>query len=325
MQLKKITAVVVMAVLLAGCADANAAASTPTPTAIPTPAATATPVPTPSPTPVPTTPPEPTPEPYFTDEEQVTVDAENGYWSYSSPTLWVEIHRVFDEEKTVTYYAAEVRVKPGETERGGFSTPDRPGGNSTALYKIAKYYQAVLAVNGDFLDHHSEDPKGVIIRDDIVFADDGENTTLAFMPDGTLRVVAAGELTADELLAQGVKNAFSFGPTLINDGVIQEGLDKHYLRKKNPRCAVGMIDPYHYMLIVVDGRDDGYSTGMTLVELADLFASYGCEVAYNLDGGQSATMTFMGENLNQYGGSHTGQRGVPDSLMFGTSELVPAS
>jgi len=325
MRLKKITAVVVMAFLLAGCTVSNAATSTPTATPTATPAATATPVPTPSPTPVPTMPPEPTPEPYFTEDEQVTIDAEAGYWAYSSPTLWVEINRIYDEELQVTYLAAEVRVKPGETERGGFSTPDRPGGNSIKLYKIAQYYQAVLAVNGDFLDHHSEDPKGVILRDGIVFADDGDNTTLAFMPDGSLHVFAAGEVNADDLLAMGVKNAFSFGPTLINNGVIEEGLDKHYLRKQNPRAAVGMIDPYHYMLIVVQGRSPEPTNGMTLVELAEVFDSYGCEVAYNLDGGASATMTFMGENINVYGGSLTGQRGVPDALMFGTSELVPAS
>ena len=195
--------------------------------------------------------------------------------------------------------------------------------NRPKLYNIAQYYQAVLAVNGDFLDHHSDDPKGVIIRDGIVFADDDENATLAFMPDGAMRIFAAGEVTADDLLTQGVNNAFSFGPVLINDGVIQDGLDTHYLRKKNPRCAVGMIEPYHYKLIVVDGRDGDYSTGMTLTELAELFASYDCGVAYNFDGGASATMAFMGENINQYGGSHTGQRGVPDALMFGTLELVP--
>ena len=251
------------------------------------------------------------------------MDEEAGYWAYSSPTLWVEVNRVFDEENTITYYAAEIRVKPGETERGGFSTPDRPGGNSIKLYNIARYYQAVIAVNGDFLDHHSDDPKGVIIRDGIVFADDDENATLAFMPDGTTRIFAAGEVTADDLLAQGVNNAFSFGPVLINDGIIQDGLDTHYLRKKNPRAAVGMIEANHFLLVVVQGRSPEPTNGMTLTELAELFASYGCEVAYNLDGGASATMAFMGENISQYGGSYTGQRGVPDALMFGMSELVP--
>ena len=43
---------------------------------------------------------------------------------------------------------------------------------------------------------------------------------------------------------------------------------------------------------MVDGRQDGYSTGMTLTELAELYEELGCAAAYNLDGGISAVMTF---------------------------------
>lgn len=323
MQIKKIIAIVAVAVLLAGCANTNTVAvvtATPLPTPIETPAPTATP--TPAPTPEPT----PTPDPYFTDEEQVTADEENGYWLYTSPTLRVEINRVHDEENSITYFAADIRLKPGETERGGFSTPERPGGKSDDLYNIARYYQSVIAVNGDFLDHHEEDPKGVIIRDGKVFVDDDEEDTLVFMPDGAMQVFSGGETTADDLLAEGVKNAFSFGPTLVKDGAIQQDkIDGSHVRKKNPRTAVGMFEPYHFLLVVVDGRGGDYSVGMTLTELAELFKSYGCSVAYNLDGGQSATMNFMGENINRYGGSLTGQRPVPDALMFGMSALVEQS
>jgi len=130
--------------------------------------------------------------------------------------------------------------------------------------------------------------------------DSDEEDTLAFMPDGTMRIFKAGEITADELLAEGVENTFSFGPTLIDGGVIQDGLDTHPLRHLNPRTAVGMIEPYHFLLVVVDGRDDDYSKGITLTGLAELLSSYGCQVAYNLDGGQSAAMAFMGENINRF-------------------------
>ena len=326
MRIRKFIAVVAAIMFLAGCSNAGAVAQTPTPvpTVAPTPVATATPEPTPSPTPVPTTPPEPTPEPYFTEDEQVVADAEAGYWLYTSPTLWVEINRVFDDSKTITYFTAEVRVKPGsgETERGGFAAPGNPHAKNVKLYVIAQTYQAVVAVSGDFLtDNLEDDPKGVIIRDGIVCVDHDDEDTVAFMPDGTMQIFEAGEITADELVAVGVNNAFSFGPTLINDGVIADDLDNHHLRRENPRTAAGMIAPYHYLLVVVEGRSSR-STGMTLSELAELFASYGCSVAYNLDGGQSATMAFMGEHISEYRGSFTGQRGVPDALMFGTSDLV---
>ncbi len=328
MQLKKIIAAAVVLTLLAGCADANAdivvTESVPTPP--PTPVAVETPSPTPEPTPEPTPSPtpEPTPEPYFTDEEQVTTDEENGYWLYSSPTLWVEVHRVFDSEEIITCFVAEIRCKTGvERERGGFPTIGKPNSKNKPLYKIAQQYQAVIAVNGDFLDDNGRDPKGVIIRDGIVCEDGNDNQTLAFMPDGTLQLFEKRETSADELQALGVMNSFSFGPVLIKDGEIQQKtLEKHYLRKRNPRSAVGVIDPYHYLLVVADGRDGDYSRGMTLMELAGVFASYNCTVAYNLDGGASAAMAFMGENISQYRGSHTGQRSSADALMFGKSGLV---
>jgi exopolysaccharide biosynthesis protein len=189
------------------------------------------------------------------------------------------------------------------------------------LYVIAQTYQAVVAVSGDFLtDNLDEDPKGVIIRDGIVCVNHDDEDTVAFMPDGTMRIFGKKEATADDLIAMGVKNSFSFGPTLINNGEIED-LSRSRNRRENPRTAVGMIAPYHYLLVVVEGRSSR-STGMTMNELAELFASWGCSVAYNLDGGQSATMAFMGEHISEYRGSFTGQRGVPDALMFGTSDLV---
>ena len=319
--MKKLTSLLLCFLLIisfSACQSAPQVIVTTQPTSSATPSPT--PEPTPQPTPEPT--PSPTPDPYFTAEEEVTADAEGGHWLYRSPSLYVDVNRVFDEENTITYFVADIRLQNGETERGGFPVIGKPNSKNVEVYKIAQNYKSVIAVNGDFLDDVPADPKGVIIRDGIVCVDDDKADTLAFMPDGTMKIFEPGEITSDDLVSQGVKNSFSFGPTLIKDGVIAEGLDKQRLRSKNPRTAVGMIEPYHFLLIVVDGRQKGYSTGMTLQELADLFASYDCEVAYNFDGGASATMNFMGENISQYGGSTTGQRRVSDTLMFGESELV---
>ena len=67
----------------------------------------------------------------------------------------------------------------------------------------------------------------------------------------------------------------------------------------------------------MDGRQEGYSTGMTLEELSQLFYDMGCQEAYNLDGGQSAVMAFDGELANQpYGGG----RNISDILYIGEVE-----
>ena len=85
-----------------------------------------------------------------------------------------------------------------------------------------------------------------------------------------------------------------------------------------------MVEPGYFIAITVDGRQDKYSVGMTLDEFAQLFYSYGCKVAYNLDGGSSTVMVFMGEHLNQHAGVGSDvQRLLADALLWGESELVP--
>ena len=65
------------------------------------------------------------------------------------------------------------------------------------------------------------------------------------------------------------------------DDVGAVGLDKVALlqqrlheRRKGQQCfgggAVGMVEPGHFVVIVADGRQPGYSVGFTLMELADL-------------------------------------------------------
>ena len=69
--------------------------------------------------------------------------------------------------------------------------------------------------------------------------------------------------------------------------------------------------------MVVDGRTAD-SRGVTLAQLADLFVKYGCETAYNLDGGGSSTMVFNGQVINQpTDGRKDGEREVSDIVYFG--------
>ena len=61
-----------------------------------------------------------------------------------------------------------------------------------------------------------------------------------------------------------------------------------------PRTAIGQIGPLHYIVIVVDGRREGYSTGASIPQLQQLFLDEGAEFAFNLDGGGSTTLYFRG-------------------------------
>ena len=86
-----------------------------------------------------------------------------------------------------------------------------------------------------------------------------------------------------------------------------------------------MVEPGHFVVIVADGRQSDYSMGLLLEEFAELFEEEHCVEAYNLDGGVSAAMVFMGEQVNTHLDvkNKSQQRNLPDGLSWGFSEECP--
>jgi exopolysaccharide biosynthesis protein len=97
--------------------------------------------------------------------------------------------------------------------------------------------------------------------------------------------VKIGNLNDEE--SKDCKMAVSgFSPLILN-GKIVTNLNKAI----HPRTAAGIDkDKQKLVLLVVDGRQKGYSEGMSLNELAEYMAALGCYDAINLDGGGSSIM-----------------------------------
>lgn len=279
----------------------------------------------------PTVSPTPTPDPddkYFSDEEKYYIADDYSSMSYSSKNLSVEITRYIDKEKTLKYYVAHVRTRGGESFFSGYpnhGSPQMEFKDRKRLNVIARQYGAVLAINGDFYVDNVNNPLGIIIREGKIKVEKNKADTLAFMPDGSLKVYSPGEITGQELIDMGVKMTYSFGPTLVRNGQMTDGLDTHRLRAKNPRTGIGYIDKNHYVLMVVEGRRPGISVGVTLTEFAKLFMEQGVTLAYNLDGGISSNMCFLGNPLAYHPvdqiADHCDGRSLPDMLYIGVSEL----
>ena len=145
---------------------------------------------------------------------------------------------------------------------------------------------------------------------------------LLVMRDGTFIALPRGTYNAGEgqkYIDEGVVQSFTFGPLLVNDGAAVELPEKYIISTKDtirePRTAIGQVDANHYVIIVADGRRDGWSDkGMTLQELQQVFVEQGCKVAYNLDGGGSATMVLGDQRVNKTSGSR--ERDVSDIVYF---------
>lgn len=142
--------------------------------------------------------------------------------------------------------------------------------------------------------------------------------------DGTAETMHEGDVTGEVLIEKGAWNVFSFGPVLVENGGIREGLDEPYrvdaftenINGKQPRTGIGIIGKNHFLIATVDGRAEGYSCGMTFREFAELFVEYGCETAYNLDGGSSVTLYQNGEILNRP--SSDKEREISDIIFIGS-------
>ncbi|ANY70293.1 exopolysaccharide biosynthesis protein [Paenibacillus sp. BIHB 4019] len=252
------------------------------------------------------------------------VQATSDDWNYTSDDIQIKINQVQTGSGSdlITYYVADVTVKDASSLRSAFA--DNSFGTNIVedTSVIASSNHAIFAINGDYYGFRDD---GVIIRNGTVYRDEPVRDALALLNDGTIQTYDETETSSSDLLAEGVTNTLSFGPILIQDGKITSDfsnvkIDTNFgnrsIQNANPRTAIGMIAPNHYVFVVVDGRKEGYSRGMTLTELADVMAGLGATEAYNLDGGGSSTMYFMGRVVNNPLGKNQ-ERGVSDILYIG--------
>ena len=123
---------------------------------------------------------------------------------------------------------------------------------------------------------------------------------MALYPDGTMSVHEANEKTTEELLAMGAMDVLSFGPVLIRDGVINEKGVSNFGVTQQPRAGLGMVRKGHFIHLMVESRTSK-SKGVNTTWMAERFKLLGCDTAFNLDGGQTAVVIFMGEQLNEIG------------------------
>ena len=235
----------------------------------------------------------------FTDGEVVQTDN-----AYKSGNISVTVEKV--QADGITYYVADIHIKDIEYFRTAFGRENTFGYIDTTG-EIARHAGGVIAINGDFCTKN----KGVVVRNGVIYRDKMHRSDLLVLGyDGSMQTYAPEDFDVEKIKEEGVWQVWTFGPMLLMDGEPMESFNSS-VTSVNPRSAVGYYEPGHYCFVVVDGRQRGYSKGMTMSELSRLFYDLGCTVAYNMDGGKSSEMVFMGETVSQ---PYEGGRSTSDIL-----------
>ena len=271
------------------------------PTTLPAPTETAKPEPEKQPAVLPevqdpeeTAEPEPSQEPAepqhkFEDKfSDTVVHTDNQYINKN-----VNVTVTTTNENGVIYHVADVYVRDVQYLKTAFGSDEGFGmtkAHRGLIQDVSKRVNAFVAINGDQCGQHND---GMVVRNGELFRQSEKDDVCVLNYDGTMVTYAEDEFDTDATIAAGAWQVWTFGPELLDEnGQPLENFNTT-VADPNPRSAIGMVEPLHYVLVTVDGR--GESAGLDMWGLAELMQELGCTSAYNLDGGGTAAMTLNGE------------------------------
>lgn len=233
---------------------------------------------------------------HFTDEPVWTDN------SYSSPevSITIDTQNVEIDGYPQVWYVADIYVADVRNFQSYVEDDSYVRFIQTPVEELAQMAGALISINGDYCNAQVQ--YGFYVRNSVMYQDDQTTCDICVLyEDGVMETFGPKEYKVEDIIEKNPYQVWKFGPKLLDDegkpltsfnttGAIAIG---------NPRSAIGYYEPGHYCFVVCDGRQDGWARGLTIEQLAQLFADLGCKAAYNLDGGASATMTFNGRLYNR--------------------------
>ena len=214
--------------------------------------------------------------------------------SYQDAHISIQIDTRRLDDTTV--YIADVTLSSPEYLKTALAQNAYGKNVTETTSAIAERQSAILAINGDY---YGSRERGYVLRNGTLYRSTAaaDQEDLVIFSDGSFAVIDEGSISADSLLQQGAMQVLSFGPALVAEITVSQKDEVGKAMVSNPRTAIGVVAPLHYLFVVSDGRTS-QSAGLSLYELAQLMQSLGAQTAYNLDGGGSSALYFNGTVVN---------------------------
>ena len=243
--------------------------------------------------------------------------------SYKSPnvSITIETKTVGEGASKSVYHVADIYIASMDNFVTYTANGEMRYWGTQDVVKMSQASDALIAISGDFLTYQSQ---GFLMRNGEIYQETSNlDSVCVLFADGTMETYDEKTYDIQELKDRGAVQVWSFGPVLLDEnGHVREKYKMPTaVSYPNPRSAIGYYEPGHYCFVVVDGRQDGYSKGLNMPNLARIFEELGCTAAYNLDGGGSAVMVFNHERFSRQ--SNGADRGLGDILLI--RETVPTA
>ena len=239
---------------------------------------------------------------------------------YEDPTLKAVV--TIGDYEGVLYWIADIEIKDASQLRtaaaNGF---DSRGSESGSV--LAKRMNAVVAVDGDYYCYSRGKP--LIIRQGKTFLNElrftgKHNDILLIDENGDFYGLEhPTEAEVDAVLAEHkIINGFYFGPLLVNNGELTESVNaslksSHY----SQRVAIAQTGHLKYRIIVTGPHTRG-SKAFRFEEWRQFIGNMSdIQVAYNLDGGDSAVLVFNNRKINDP--ENTNERPLADIIYFASA------
>ena len=205
-----------------------------------------------------------------------------------------------------------------DPSRVSVATTAHLGVRGESILTVSKREGALVAMNaGGFYDpdwnSNGALPHGTVISNGKVVSDYKDaGMAGGFIGFDKNNKLILGNMSKNEALSMGLRDAIEFGPYLIVNG-------KRSFIKGNggwgiaPRSAIGQRQDGIVLFLVINGRIAS-SIGADMVDLCDIMENYGAYNAANLDGGSSSELVINNEIVNTPVAS--GTNGLRDMSTF---------